>query len=171
MKLDKRHMTASLALLVLAVAYNIYVYMGPSSATRGRAAGRVDPLPMDTGTPPSTGPAEIDPTTLPPVPDVEIDRLPVWGNTPFADVRPLAPPAAATDQQPEVQTEPDVVVAAILMAANRRVAMVNGKIVRPGDKIGVITVVDITPDSVVVDSPTRGRLTVPMKAPHSEVAK
>jgi hypothetical protein len=64
-----------------------------------------------------------------------------------------------------------VVVAAILHSVDRRVAMVNGRIVHAGDTLGTVAIVDILPNGIVVESPARGRRTLELKAPRSGAVK
>jgi hypothetical protein len=99
---------------------------------------------------------------------VELDRLPQWTRNPFAPVH--APTMAAVDvvepaAEPLVEAPPDVDVATILISPTRRVAMVNGKRARVGDRIGLETVVDIRADGIVLESPLHGRRTILRRAP------
>lgn len=169
MNLGKPHLIASLVLLALAVMYNVYEYMGSRPPARG-AGAVVEPI-TPAGEPvPANGAGSVDPMQLPAPPDVALDRVPDWSTSPFAHVRPAATlEPAGTAAQPVVEAEPDVVVAAILYAADRRVAMINGRIVRAGDTVGPVTIVEILPNAVVVDSPVRGRRTVELQSPRSPV--
>jgi hypothetical protein len=108
--------------------------------------------------------ASIDPTTLAPPPDVDLVRAPEWPRNPFnspwlrrADLV-IAPVA-------DIEPESDVVVASILHSADRRLAVVNGRIVRAGDRIGSHTIVDIQPRAIVVESPRGGRRVVELRGP------
>jgi hypothetical protein len=58
-----------------------------------------------------------------------------------------------------------VVVTSILYSADRKLAIVNGRIARPGDRIGSTTIVEIRPRAVVVESPDRGRRVVNLRVP------
>jgi hypothetical protein len=51
-----------------------------------------------------------------------------------------------------VSTEPELVVGSILYSPQRRLAIVNGRIVGVGDRIGSVTVVGIGPREVIVQS-------------------
>ena len=173
MKLDKRHLVASVALLVASIIYNVWVFTRPSRATVAANAAAADALaqaasvasPLPSG---STGPLAVDPAQITPLPDVEIDRLPEWPRDPFADQRPQEPVfAEAGVPEPVAVEDPDPVVASILYSASRRLATLDGRIVRVGDKIGNATVVDILPSAVIIESPERGRRTLTMRPPGS----
>lgn len=167
MKLGKTHLTVSLAMVVASIAYNVWVFTRPP---RRSAAASQAPLveglsasgPVVTGEPAA---ATIDPTTVPPPPDVDLVRAPEWPRDPFTSTwlrrtEVVAVPAA----EPEV--EPDLVVASILHSTERRLAVVNGRIVRAGDRIGSSTIVDIQPRAIVIES-SRGRRVVELRAPQT----
>ncbi len=67
---------------------------------------------------------------------------------------PIAPPPAPRvtprPRATEVAAEPDLVVGSILYSQQRRLAIVNGQIVRIGDRIGSSTILDIEPRAVIV---------------------
>jgi hypothetical protein len=141
------------SLLAAAIVYNVWVFTRPSRSPSAASSG----LPL-LGSPqpgPSvTGDAEVevsDPTTLPPVPDVGLDRPPDWPRNPFinARLRVVETPAAAT----AVDAEADLVLASILHSPERRLAIVNGRIVEVGDRIGAVIVRRIDPRAVVVEEP------------------
>jgi len=58
-----------------------------------------------------------------------------------------------------------VVVTTILYSTDRKLAIVDGRIVRPGDRIGSTTIVEIRPHAVVVESPERGQRVIELRAP------
>jgi hypothetical protein len=169
-KLDKRHLVASLALLLGSVVYNLWVFMAPSPLASGGAGG-VQPATIAAGSDEGAGGmAALDATQIPAAPDVEPGRLPDWSRDPFAHVRPESPAVADTSPvAPPSSVEPDVALAAILYSADRQVAMVNGRVVRPGDKLGGVTIVDILSNGIVVESEARGRRTLALKLPGSIV--
>ena len=77
------------------------------------------------------------------------------------EARTLPPPApsdvgvgAATPRQrsPETSVEHDLIVSSILYSSQRRLAIVNGRIVRIGDRIGSSTILYIEPRAVTVQS-------------------
>lgn len=59
------------------------------------------------------------------------------------DVKPTPP-------EPEPAREPALVVGSILYSPQRRLAIVNGQIVRIGDRVGSSTILDIEPRAVIV---------------------
>jgi hypothetical protein len=61
------------------------------------------------------------------------------------------------------------VVATILYSADRRLAMVDGRIVRVGDRLGDATIVDIIPNAVIIESPDRGRRSLMLRLPGTGV--
>jgi hypothetical protein len=69
----------------------------------------------------------------------------------------------------EADAEPDVALASILHSAERRLAVVNGRIVRAGDRIGSSTIVEIQSRAIVVESPRGGRRIVELRAPYTKV--
>lgn len=165
MKLGKTHLVASLTMVAASIAYNVWVFTRPARRSAPAPAPLIDTL--QSSAPSVTGEqtvAPIDPTTLAPPPDVDLVRAPEWPRNPFsspwqrrADVV-IAPVA-------QVEAEPDVVVASILHSTDRRLAVVNGRIVRAGDRIGSSTIVDIQPRAVVVESPRGGRRVVELRSP------
>jgi hypothetical protein len=169
-KLDKRHMVASLALLACSIVYNAWVFMTPAQGARGNGGAPVLTTPSVTDAA-GAATAAIDAVRIPPAPDVDLDRSPTWSRTPFAHVRPEVVNASADIEPnvPSTEGETDVTPAAILYAADRRIAMVGGKIVRPGDTLGAITIVDILPNGIVVESVERGRRTLALRLPRSTV--
>jgi hypothetical protein len=110
------------------------------------------------------------------------DNVPRQAGTPAPPNRPITPPAAIVTppDRPRVpaivvnppaaspaanEPERDVVVTSILYSADRQLAIVNGRIARPGDRIGSISIVEIRPRAVVVESPERGRRIVSLRVP------
>jgi hypothetical protein len=154
MKLGKPHLIASLVMVAASIAYNVWVFTRPArrSAPAASQAALVENFaasgPVVTG---DETAAAIDPTTIAPPPDVDLSNVPEWRRNPFAsawqrqaDV-PVAPAVA-------IETEPDLALASILHSAERRLAVVNGRIVRAGDRVGSSTIVEIQPHAVVVES-------------------
>ena len=158
---DKLYLAGSLTMMTLAILYTVWSFSG--SGTSAVTARDLEPPPMDAGMPGSPGSAPaIDPTQIPPVPDVVLDRLPQFGRNPFASTHPPVAPVAVAEAVEEPQPDPvgEVVVATILYSRSRQVAIVNGKRTRVGDRVGNETVVEILPNAIVLESPERGRRTV-----------
>jgi hypothetical protein len=165
MKLGKGHLVASLAMVAASIAYNVWVFTRP--ARRSVPGGSPAPLvenvsaqgPVVTG---EETAAAIDPTTVPPPPDVDLARTPEWRRNPFA--RAWQPRAdAVIAPVAEVEAEPDVVLATILHSHERRLAVVNGRIVRVGDRVGSSTVLDIQPRAIVVEAQGGARRVVELR--------
>jgi hypothetical protein len=166
MRLGRTHLIASLAMVAASIVYNVWVFTRPAR----RSDSSTTPAPLIDGLAPS-GPvvtgepavAAIDPTTLPPPPDLDLVRAPEWPRNPFmsTSIR-RAEVVVAPVVEPDVDT--DVALATILHSAERRLAVVNGRIVRAGDRIGSSTIVDIQPRAIVVESPRGGRRVVELRA-------
>jgi len=90
------------------------------------------------------------PTLTPPEPDVETLDVP-----PRPIFRVMKEPVAvrsprAEFSRPVLAAPPDVTVESILYGSDRRLAIVDGRIVTIGDVVGRFRIVDITPTAVVV---------------------
>jgi hypothetical protein len=154
MKLGKPHLIASLAMVAASIAYNVWVFTRPAR----RSAPAVSPAPLIENVA-ASGPvvtgeeaaAAVDPTTVAAPPDVDLSRPPEWRRNPFAGAWQRRADTAAVPAV-QIATEPDLVIASILHSPERRLAVVNGRIVRAGDRIGSQTIVEIQPRAVVVES-------------------
>jgi hypothetical protein len=163
MKLDQRHMTGSLMVLACAVSYNVWVFTRPATrvlAAPMEAVQDAAALPVMAG----DGQRDVqDLAHVPPPPDVAIDRGPVWPRDPFREL--AEPPAvleaiAATPPPSAPAVQADPVVMSILYSAARRLAVVDGRIVRPGERVGDATVVAIEPKAVVLEGADGERRTL-----------
>jgi hypothetical protein len=167
MKLGKTHLVVSLAMVAASIAYNVWVFTRPAR----RSAPLANPVPLVEGLQ-ASGPvvtgeqavAPIDPATVSAPPDVDLVRPPDWPRNPFV--------SAATRQTDvviapatEIEAEPDVALASILHSADRRLAVVNGRVVGAGDRIGSSTILEIQPRAIVVESPRGGRRVVELRTP------
>jgi len=167
MKLGRPHLMASLVMVAASIAYNVWVFTRPArrSAPAASPAPLIDAVsasgPVVTG---EESPVPIDPTTVAPPPHVDLSETPEWRRNPFAggwqrqDGVAVAPVA-------HIEAEPDLVVASILHSTDRRLAVVNGRIVRAGDRIGSSTIVDIQPRAIVVESSRGARRVLELRAP------
>ena len=164
MTLDKRHMAGSVLMLVSAVVYNVWVFTRP--ATRVSAA----PALVDMMGAPSAGTesgersAAADLAHLPALADVELDRVPQWPRDPFEDMHEVPEVVEAAPPPPPPAVEADPVVASILYSTWRRLAVIDGRIVRPNDRVGSATVIDILPRAVVFEFADGDRRTVELQA-------
>ena len=170
MKLGRTHLAVSLVMVAGSIAYNVWVFTRPA-----RRNGPVTaPPPLADGLQPS-GPivtgeqtvAAIDPTTVPPPPDVDLVRAPEWPRNPFTSP-PLRRAEVVATPVAETDVEPDVAVASILHSPERRLAVVNGRIVRAGDRIGSSTIVEIQPRAIVVESAKGGRRVVELRTAYTK---
>ena len=72
---------------------------------------------------------------------------------------PVAPMQQALAQQAVAQsTDSKLVVTSILTGSTRRIAVINGRVRRVGDRVGAMTVAGIEPRRVVLHSPGEGRI-------------
>ena len=176
MKLDKRHLIGSVILMVAAIAYNVWVFTHPTSASANASRAMEPPpgaaMPLTAGAQGADG-AAVDPTLVPAPPDVALDRLPQWPRDPFASLRvaPAEIVAEDTTAAPAPPPDADPVVASILYSEARRLAVMNGRIVREGEQVGPDRIVSILPGGVVVESDSKGRRTLALRAPSIPVAR
>jgi Tfp pilus assembly PilM family ATPase len=126
------------ALVLLGVWYGVRKWSAPATAR--------DTAPRQAG-------AQAPAVRVPPRPAVEPPP-------PTADVNPAPAPPVSSGRP-----EREVVVTSILYSADRKLAIVNGRIARPGDRIGSTTIVEIRPHAIVVESPERGRRVVDLRVP------
>ena len=162
MTLDKRHMAGSVLMLGAAIAYNVWVFTRP--ATRLAAA----PAPIDIMGASSSGnagePSAASDLAQAPLPDVEIERVPQWPRDPFEVMHKAPEVVEAAPAPPPPVVQPDPVVASILYSIGRRLAVIDGRIVRPNDSVGTATVIDILPTAVVLEFAGGDRRTVELQA-------
>ena len=166
MKLGRAHLIVSLLMVAASIAYNVWVFTRP--ARRSTPVASPAPLvdnaiasgPVVTG---EQTAAVIDPTTIAAPPAIDLSVSPEWRRNPFASAWERHADVAAAPAV-AIETEPDLVIASILHSAERRLAVVNGRIVRAGDRIGSSTIVDIQPRAVVVESSRGARHTVELRA-------
>jgi hypothetical protein len=62
-----------------------------------------------------------------------------------------------------VNADPELVVGTILISSERRLAIVNGRIVHVGDRVGASTILDIAPQAVIVQSADGTRRTLGLR--------
>jgi hypothetical protein len=83
---------------------------------------------------------------------------PTTGNSP-----PSEPVPVATDR-PERDAPPLPIVSGILISSDRRLAVINGSVVGPGDKVGTRVIVRIESDAVVFRDPSGADVRVPVRS-------
>lgn len=89
-------------------------------------------------------------------PAVDVTNAPSWPRDLF---RPSDPPPAVAE------VTPDPVVQTILYSPQRSVALVDGKIVKVGDRLGAGSVIEIERDAVVIETPSGGRKRLALRSP------
>lgn len=108
--------------------------------------------PVTASTPaPQVPMAPGDPATIPAPPPVDMQTAPSWPRDPFlahGETRNQAV-AAATPER----AEPDPVVQSILYSSERRLALVDRRILKVGDHVGAATIIDIQPTAIVLRQP------------------
>lgn len=168
MKLDKRHLVGSLMLLVASIVYNVWVFTRPAEGTAAAVSaqgttgvapfspeGRVDAV------------AVVDITQLPAPPDVTLDTPPNWPRDPFADMRRRPEPEVVDVLDAPPAAEPNPVVTSILFSPSRRLAMIDGQVVRVGDVVSGVKVVEILRTAVIVESALGGRRSLSLTPPET----
>ena len=158
MTIRPAHLTFALAALAAAVLYNVwYFVLRPAEPAASRRAIE-QPLVGAPGATPG-GAAVRDPLSIPAPPAVDLASAPSWRRDPFLfgdESRTVARPVVrvAEPARPSVRT--------ILFSANRRLAIVDGRIVGVGDAVGAYTVADIEKGAVVFSAPSGARVRVPV---------
>jgi len=112
----------------------------------------------------TSAPEATTPTEAPAVPVTRSTDTPAdLTSSPVVAVRrrDVPPPP------PDDSSVDSVEVSLILHSADRRLAIVNGRIVGVGDRVGSDTVFDIQPRAVVLESPQGRRRTIPLREPGS----
>jgi hypothetical protein len=170
MTLDRRHMSVALVLLAGSVIYNVWAFAKPASGTPAEPASPGSAAPVASAPIVSGGTsAAVNPPGITHVADVALDRPPVWSRNPFAGQVPVPEPVVTA---PPPAVEPDVIVNSILYSDTRKLAIVNGRRVRIGDRVGSATVADILRDGIVLQSPNGAVRTVERRrAPAARVNK
>ena len=165
MKLDKRHLVGSLILLIGSIVYNVWVFTRPADGTSAAAEAQAPGVALFAQAGAGEAVPVADLTQLPPLPDVTLDTSPEWPRDPFADMRRRPEPETVEVQAPPPEAEPDPVVASILYSSSRRLAMIDGRVVRVGDVVSGVKVVEILRNAVIVESTFGGRRTLSLTSP------
>jgi len=151
MTLGKRHMQIAIVVMLATLVWNVYrSYWGGSSTTAAVQApllASVGPVPR------ADAPAarEVDPATIAAPPTVDLRAEPAWPRDPF-----LAPgesrDAVIAEAAPD-PAGPDPVVRSILYSSDRRLALVDKRVVKIGDVIAAGTITDIQANAIVLRAP------------------
>lgn len=164
MKVQQRHLKIVLGLLALALIYNLWSFFG-----RRAPAGGPPPAPLLSGPTPAAGapvqPA-IDPTTIPAPPVVDLKTTPSWVRDPFLLAGETRDETMAQVSLPS--NDPDPVVHSILFSPARKLAVIQGRIYKVGDRVGNAQIVDIERAAVVIRTATGERRRVELLSPASK---
>lgn len=165
MKLGRRHLIASLVILVASIAWNVWVFTQPDGAG---TPGPLDPQVPLLGSSGIGGerprPAAVDPMTIPPPPPLDLTKEPVWTRNPFAHA---AQQPAITTPEPAAAAPvvANPVVGVILYSADgRHSAIIDGKTVVVGDRVQDAVVVAIARDAVIVQRQSGERVRLPLRS-------
>ena len=166
MKLDKRHLVVSFVLLIGSIVYNVWVFTRPAAGTSAAAGAQVSSGAALVAQEGNAGTVPIVDLTQPPVlPDVTLDKLPEWPRDPFVGMRRQPAPEIVDVRDPTPAAEPDPIVASILYSSSRRLALIDGRVVRAGDEVSGVRVVEILRNAVIVESAFGGRRTLSLTPP------
>jgi Tfp pilus assembly PilM family ATPase len=132
------------ALVLVGIWYGVRRWSAPTVPVRDNATRQ------------AAAPTPANRTNVSPAPIVTPPDSP---RVPETDVTPPAVRSSANEPEREV------VVTSILYSVDRQLAIVNGRIARPGDRIGSTSIVEIQPRAIVVESPERGRRIVGLRVP------
>lgn len=167
MKLGRKHLIASLAVLLASVIWNVWVFM-QATPSRPGASDLDSQQPLIPQGPTAGGPGgaigpPIDPMSIAPPPPLDLAREPVWPRNPFANSPAVGVPPPATGLlQPE--PAPALPVVDVIMYSERgsKSAIIDGRIVGAGDRINGGVVVSIARDAVIVQLTSGERLRLPL---------
>lgn len=166
MKVQQRHLKIVLGLLALAILYNAWSFFGRRAATPGPP-----PAPLLSGPTPAAGgapaPPAIDPATIPAPPVVDLKTTPSWVRDPFLLAGETRDETIAQVSLPAIN-EPDPVVHSILFSPQRKLAVIQGRIYKVGDRVGGSEIVDIERAAVVMRTATGERRRVELQSPASK---
>jgi hypothetical protein len=162
MTLGRPHLCVALGLLIASLFYVTLSFVAAPQAQRARRhiTGQDQPFAPAAGHLEGSTVAGPDLTAIPAPPDVDLGRPPSWAGNPFRSERDRSgPPAPEVARAPD----PDPVVGSILFSDNRRLAVVEGRIVGVGDRIGSLEVIEIDRDALVVQTPSGERRRIDLR--------
>ncbi len=166
-KLGKPHLIGSFILLAGSIVYNVYVFTKPRGAelpnrrempTQGTRVAAA-PSPGPSGVPA----VQVDPIEIPPPPSVDLTAEPTFERDPF--VRPGERRETGTQTSAGVSLSSAPVVRSILFSPQRRLALVDGRVVGIGDELPSGVVADIVRDAVIIRLPSGELQRWPLKRP------
>jgi hypothetical protein len=158
----------ALTLLAGSVVYNVWAFGNPRPRPQMESPPPLLGIPSGPSGPVAApAPVAADPVYAARAEDLALDRNPVWLRNPFKGaVAPPREPVAAVETTPG-EPEPEIVLNSILYSPMRKLAMVNGRAVRVGDRVGAARVLDIQPDAIVVELPSGGVRTIARRTARS----
>ncbi|MEX2270836.1 MAG: hypothetical protein WD690_05165 [Vicinamibacterales bacterium] len=168
MKLGRKHLIASLAVLAASIVWNVWVFTQPTPSDRSaldRDAQQplIPEAPTASGSGGAVGPP-IDPMSIAPPPALDLTREPLWPRNPFAQTPLVAvPPAAGLPPQPDLAPALPVVNVIMYSESGGKSAIIDGRIVSAGDRVRGGVVVSIARDAVVVQLTSGERLRLPLR--------
>ncbi len=146
MKVQRRHLHIAIAVLVLAIGWNLWSFFKPATRTTPMQQPQAPLLQGESPGPNPGEPAAIDPASIPAPPALDAAAAPALARDPFlfGDETRDARAQTAADEP-----TPDPVVRTILVSPTRRTAIVDSRMVSVGDAVGSLKVVEIERDAVV----------------------
>ncbi len=164
MKLGKRHMQIAIVVMLAALTYRVFISARSSPAgtpaEQPLLAGVQAPARSDAPRP--AAPAVADPSKIPAPSPVDLAVVPSWARDPFLGSGETRDPVAFQPTAAPEPVGPDPVVTSILYASDRRVAMVDHRMVHVGDTVSGGVVVAIEPKAIVIRTPSGAERRVEM---------
>lgn len=175
MTVTRRDLGVALVVLAASVAYSVVYNLGIFTRLPSIAGGMVAPLVVGNAAHRASAPVgeqsaavRLDPLTIPPPPAIDLDTAPTWDHNPFAAFADPRAAAPAPSSQPAPSAAPaggDPVVRSILFSSERRLALVDARIVGVGDRVRTGTIVVIDRDAVVIETASGDRRRLALKTP------
>ena len=170
MKLGRRHLIASIVVLALSIAWNVWVFTRPDPKRSGPRPQSVQEAPL-LGTPAvstDAGPVmAVDPSTIPAPPALDLSKDPRWTRNPFShgSSAPVHTPPAAGMPMATPPPPANPVLGAILYSETRKPsAIIDGRVVGVGDRVQGGVVASIARDVVVIQLTSGERLRLPLQS-------
>ena len=165
MKLGRKHLIASLAVLGASVVWNVWVFSQASPARPGSGRVSEDPPLIDSAPGPSAGGAPaVDPMTIPAPPPVDLTKPPAWPRNPFAQRAVEAAPSAPLPSDAPAPPALPVVGVILYSAQGRHSAIIDGRTVSVGDRVQGGVVVSIARDAVTVQLTSGERVRLALRS-------
>ena len=163
MKVQKQHLRIAVYVLIVAVVIALWSAFKPGVRAPTAGTPRDQAMLAPEQAPAGRAGGQVDPQSIPAPPDIDMLRIPGWSRDPFLfgnesrDIR-----RAVLEQQPRGS---DPHVRSILFGPDRRVALVEDRMVTVGDSIGSFRVSSIERTAVVFTAPDGERRRVSLYGP------